>query len=81
MKKQKTSKQDKEGYQYPSTWKKSIKCQDKEHENVFENNLTEPNEYNKGYQAYKKIHIPDLLPFSGSNGSKDETRHQLEWAQ
>ena len=23
--------------------------------------MTEPNEYSKGYQMYKKIHIPDLL--------------------
>ena len=30
--------------------KKNTKCQDKEHQNVFENNMTEPNEYNKGYQ-------------------------------
>ena len=41
--------------------KKNIKCQDKEHEKVFENNLREPNEYSKGYQMYKKIHIPEPL--------------------
>ena len=41
--------------------KKNIKCHDKEHENVFIDNLTEPNEYSKGYQIYRKIHIPDLL--------------------
>ena len=35
--------------------------QDKEHEDVFENNLAEPNEYSKGYQMHKKIHISDLL--------------------
>ena len=36
--------------------KKSIKCQDGEHRNVSENNLTEPNEYNKGCQIYKKTY-------------------------
>ena len=41
--------------------KKKIKCQDKERQNVFENNLTEPNECNKGYQMYKKTHILDVL--------------------
>ena len=49
--------------------KKEIKAlqakrrENKEYENVFENNLTEPNEYSKGYQSQGKIHIPDLLPF------------------
>ena len=41
--------------------KKNIKCQDKEHQNVFENNLTGPNEYNKRYQRHKKTHILDVL--------------------
>ena len=41
--------------------KKNIKCEDNKHQNVFENNQTEPNEDNKGYQMYKKIHILDLL--------------------
>ena len=40
---------------------KNIKCQDKEDQGIFENNLTEPNECNKGYQMYKKIHILNLL--------------------
>ena len=44
-----------------SSEKKNIKCHDKEHENAFKDNLTEPNEYSKGYQIYRKIHIPDLL--------------------
>ena len=59
----KTSKQNKEGDQGSPREKKNIKCKDKEHESVFKNNLTEPNEYSKGYQTYRKIHIPDLLPF------------------
>ena len=41
--------------------KKNIKWQDKEHQNVLENNLTEPGEYNKGYQMYKEIYILDVL--------------------
>ena len=41
--------------------KKNIKCQHKEHQNFFENNLTEPNEYNKRYQMYKKTRILDVL--------------------
>ena len=45
---------------FPSE-KKNIKCQDKEHEKDFEDNLTEPNEYNKDHQMYRKIHIPGLL--------------------
>ena len=58
-----TSKQNKEGEQGSPSEEKNIKCSDKEHENVFENNPTEPNEYSKGYQTYRKTHIPDLLPF------------------
>ena len=77
-KKQKTSKQNKERDQGSSGEKKNVKCQVKEHENVFENNLTGPNEYSKSYQMDRKIHIPDLLPFLESNGSKDQTKHQLE---
>ena len=41
--------------------KKNIKSQEKEHQNLFENNLTEPNEYNKGYQMYKETYILDVL--------------------
>ena len=41
-KKQKTSKQNKEGDQGSPGEKKNVKCQLKEHENVFENNLTGP---------------------------------------
>ena len=65
MKKNKknTSKQNKEGDEGSPSEKKNVKCQDKEHENVFENNLTGPSEYSKGYQTERKIHIPDLLPF------------------
>ena len=46
MKKNKknTSKQNKEGDEGSPSEKKNVKCQDKEHENVFENNLTGPNE-------------------------------------
>ena len=51
-----------EGDQGSPSEKKNIKCQDKVHKNVFENNLTEPNEYSKGYQTYRKIHIHDFLP-------------------
>ena len=80
-KKQKTSKQNKEGDQGSPGEKKNVKCQLKEHENVFENNLTGPNEYSKSYQMDRKIHIPDLLPFLESNGSKDQTKHQLECAR
>ena len=58
-----TWKQNKEEDQASPSEKKNIKCPDKEHENIFENNLTEPNEYSKGYHRYRKIHIPDLLPF------------------
>ena len=44
--------------------KKNIKCQDEEHQNVFENNPIEPNEYSKGYHMYKKTHILDVVnPF------------------
>ena len=35
---------------------KNIKCQDKEYENVFKDDLTESNEYSIGYQIYRKIH-------------------------
>ena len=42
--KKNTSKQNKEGAEGSSSEKKNVKCQDKEHENVFENNLTGPNE-------------------------------------
>ena len=59
----KTWKQNKEEDQASPSEKKNIKYPDKEHENIFENNLTEPNEYSKGYHRYRKIHIPDLLPF------------------
>ena len=41
--------------------KKNIKWQDKEHQNVLENNLAEPNKYNKRYQMRKKTHILDVL--------------------
>ena len=30
--------------------KKNVKCQDKGYENVFEDHLTEPNVYSRGYQ-------------------------------
>ena len=56
-----TEKRNSIGDKDSSSEKKNIKCQDKEHEKVFENNLTEPNEYSKGYQMNQKIHIPDLL--------------------
>ena len=57
------SKQNKEGDEGSPSEKKNVKCQDKEPENIFENNLTGPNEYSKGYQTERKIHFPDLLPF------------------
>ena len=78
MKKTKQKTHGKEGDEGSPSEKKNVKCQDKEHENVFENNLTGPSEYSKGYQTKRKIHILDLLPFQGSNGSKDQTKHQLE---
>ena len=53
-KKKKSSKQNKEGDQGSPSEKKNIKCQDKEHKNVFENNLTEPNEYSKGFKRTEK---------------------------
>ena len=71
-------KQNKEGDEGSPSEKKNVKCQDMEHENVFENNLTGPSEYSKGYQTERKIHISDLLLFQGSSGSKDQTKHQLE---
>ena len=55
------SKENKEGDQGSPSEKKNVKSKDKEHENVFENNLTKPNEYRKSFQTYRKIHIPDLL--------------------
>ena len=76
--KKNTLKQSKEGDEGSPSEKKNVKCQDMEHENVFENNLTGPSEYSKGYQTERKIHISDLLPFQGSSGSKDQTKHQLE---
>ena len=71
----KASKQSQEGDQGSPSEKKNTKCQDKEHENVFENNLTEPNEYSKGYQTYRKVHIPDLLNISWNNLSKAKASH------
>ena len=56
-----TLKQNKGGDQGSPNEKKNIICQDKEHENVFENNLTWPNEYSRGYQRYRKIHVHDFL--------------------
>ena len=54
-----TAKRHSRGDQGSPSGKKNIKCQDKEPENVFEDHLTEPNEYSKGYHMYRKIHIPD----------------------
>ena len=56
-----TAKQNKKGHQASPSEKKNIKYQEKVHQNVFEDNLTEPNEYIKGYEMDRKIHIPDLL--------------------
>ena len=54
--------------------KKNIKRQDKENQNVFENNLKEPNEHNK----YKKIHILDLLNCF-KNPAEARTRLNISW--
>ena len=54
-----TAKRHSKGDEGSPSEQKNIKCQDMEHENVFEDNRTEPNEYNKGYQIYRKIHVPD----------------------
>ena len=56
-----TAKQNRKGDQRSLNDKKNIKCKDKEFENVFEDNLTEPNQYTKGYQIYRKIHITIFL--------------------
>ena len=50
-----TGKQHKKGDQGFPSEKKNIKCQDKEHKNISEDNLTEPNECSKGYQMYRKM--------------------------
>ena len=63
-----TAKRNKKGDQGSPNKKKNIKSQDKEHENVFKDNLTEFNEYSKSYQMYRKKHILDLL-----NRFKDPT--------
>ena len=63
-----TAKRNKKGDQGSPNKKKNIKSQDKEHENVLEDNLTEFNEYSKIYQMYRKKHILDLL-----NRFKDPT--------
>ena len=39
-----TAKQHSKGDQGSASEKKNIKCQDKAHENIFEDHLTEPNE-------------------------------------
>ena len=58
--------------------KKNIKYQDEEHQNVFENNLIEPNEYNKGYPMYKKTHILDVLnPFK--DPAEAMSRLNISW--
>ena len=57
---------------------KDTKCQYKEHQNVFKNNLTEPNEYNKGYQMYKKIHMLDLLN-RFKDSAKARRRLNISW--
>ena len=51
-----TAKRHSKGDQGSPSEQKNIKCQDMENENIFE---VEPNEYNKGYQMYRKIHISD----------------------
>lgn len=63
-----TAKRNKKGDQGSPNKKKNIKSQDKEHENVLKDNLTEFNEYSKSYQMYRKKHILDLL-----NRFKDPT--------
>ena len=58
--KETTKRHSKEDQGSPSE-KKNIKCQDKGHQNIFENNLTESNECYKGCQMYKKTHILDVF--------------------
>ena len=67
-----TVKRQSKGDQGSPAEKKNIKCQEKEHENVFEDHLTEPHEYNKGYQMNRKIHIPHLF-----NRFKDPTEARM----
>ena len=53
-----TAKRHSKGDQGSQSEKKNIKCQDKGYENVFEDHLTKPNVYSKGFQIYRKIDIP-----------------------
>ena len=52
-----TTKRHSKGDQGSPSEKKNIKCQGKGCENIFEDHLTKPNEYNKGYHIYSKIHV------------------------
>ena len=71
-KRKEKAKRNKKGDQGSPREKKNIKCQDNEHENVFEDNLTESNEYSEDYQMYKNMQIPDLL-----NRFKDPTEARM----